>query len=147
MTMTRRSLAFGLPALHFKRRGHPVIDVVTEVMPGHGERFVSVGGPCYPEAFSNTKRVIVCLDGKQLSYVTLANEADSMVMVFDFDERGNVVLDPKDRNSAKRVELSGKVELFLETTETEHEPRLAREQNTRDAITRELAKRPEGVLL
>ena len=142
--MTRQSFLFGLlPALGFKWRGDPVIDVVTEVMPGHGERFVSVGGPCHPQAFWNTKRVIVCLNGKQLSHVTLANEADSMVMVFDIDESGNPVLDPKDRTRVKRAELSGKVELFLETTETEHEPRSAREKNTRNAITRELAKRLE----
>lgn len=130
--MTRRTLAGLLPFLGFA--SYPVVDVVREVLPGHGNRFASVHGPCYPKAFRNTGRVIVCLDGKQLSDVTLASERDSMVMVFDINESGNAVIDPRDRTRVKRAELSGKVELFLETTEAEHEPRRIREQNTRDAI-------------
>ena len=112
-----------------------VVDVVTEVMPGHDRRFARVGGPCYPRAFNDTARVIVKLDSHQLSHVISANEQNHVVVVYDIDESGSPTLDAS-REDCLRAELKGDVKLYLEGTEEEHASRELREQNTRNAVAK-----------
>ena len=106
-----------------------------ERLPGHGAREAAVGGPFYPIEFAETGKVVVCLDGKELSHVIRASEKTNAVQVYEIDDNGDIQTAGKgDLMEAKRTFLYGQVELFLDGVESQHWPEEQRQQNTREAV-------------